>query len=82
LSWQQELELNQSIFKTVMSTNNINLSMKKNNEQKEYVFAIAAIFFAVLFLITLFYFKYSNENSTIDSTQKQQEAISTAKNKH
>jgi YbbR domain-containing protein len=51
--------------------------MKKNNEQKEYVFAIAAIFFAVLFLITLFYFKYSNENSTIDPKQKQQqEAIS------
>jgi preprotein translocase subunit SecG len=53
--------------------------MKKNNEQKEYVFAIAAIFFAVLFLITLFYFKYSNENSTIDQKQKQQqEAISAA----
>jgi YbbR domain-containing protein len=53
--------------------------MKKNNEQKEYVFAIAAIFFAVLFLITLFYFKYSNENSTIDPKQKQQqEAISAA----
>jgi hypothetical protein len=52
--------------------------MKKNNEQKEYVFAIAAISFAVLFLITLFYFKYSNENSTIDSKQKQQEAVSAA----
>tara|TARA_B110000240_G_scaffold18121_1_gene18486 strand:- start:398 stop:595 length:198 start_codon:yes stop_codon:yes gene_type:complete len=59
-----------------MSTNNINLSMKKNNEQKEYVFAVAAIFFAVLFLVTLFYVKYSNENSTIDSEQKQQESIS------
>jgi len=52
--------------------------MKKNNEQKEYAFAIAAICFAVLFLITLFYFKYSNENSIIDSKQKQQEAISAA----
>jgi ABC-type sugar transport system permease subunit len=50
--------------------------MKKNNEQKEYAFAIAAIFFAVLFLISLFYFKYSNENSTIDSTQKQLSSIS------
>ena len=59
-----------------MSTNNINLSKKKNNEQKEYVFAVAAIFFAVLFLVTLFYVKYSNENSTIDSEQKQQESIS------
>ena len=61
-----------------MSTNNINLSMKKNNEQKEYVFAVAAIFFGVLFLITLFYFKYSNENKTIDSKEKQQEPISYA----
>ncbi len=52
--------------------------MKKNNEQKEYAFAIAAICFAVLFLITLFYFKYSNENSIIDSKQKQQETISAA----
>ena len=59
-----------------MSTNNINLSTKKNNDQKEYVFAVAAIFFAVLFLVTLFYVKYSNENSTIDSEQKQQESIS------
>jgi NADH:ubiquinone oxidoreductase subunit 6 (subunit J) len=59
-----------------MSTNNINLSTKKNNEQKEYVLAVAAIFFAVLFLVTLFYVKYSNENSTIDSEQKQQESIS------
>ena len=59
-----------------MSTNNINLSTKKNNEQKEFVFAVVAIFFAVLFLVTLFYVKYSNENSTIDSEQKQQESIS------
>ena len=59
-----------------MSTNNINLSMKKNNDQKEYVFAVAAILFAVLFLVTLFYVKYSNVNSTIDSKQKQQESIS------
>jgi ABC-type phosphate transport system permease subunit len=59
-----------------MSTNNINLRMKKNNDQKEYVFAVAAILFAVLFLVTLFYVKYSNVNSTIDSKQKQQESIS------
>jgi|TARA_B110000208_G_scaffold90694_1_gene114236 hypothetical protein len=59
-----------------MSTNNINLSTKKNNEQKEFVFAVVAIFFAVLFLVTLFYVKYSNVNSTIDSEQKQQESIS------
>ena len=59
-----------------MSTNNINLSMKKNNEQKEYVFAVAAILFAVLFLVTLFYANYSNVNSTIDSKHKQQEPIS------
>ena len=50
--------------------------MKKNNEQKEFVFAVAAIFFSIIFLITLFYVKYSNENSTIDSEQKQQESIS------
>jgi cell division protein FtsX len=50
--------------------------MKKNNDQKEYVFAVAAILFAVLFLVTLFYVKYSNVNSTIDSKQKQQESIS------
>jgi preprotein translocase subunit SecG len=56
-----------------MSTNNINLSTKKNNDQKEYVFAVAAIFFAVLFLVTLFYVKYSNVNSTIDSKQQQQQ---------
>ena len=66
----------------MMSTNNINLSMKKNNDQKEYVFAVAAIFFAVLFLVTLFYVKYSNVNSTINSKQKQQEAISAVDNKH
>jgi len=59
-----------------MSTNNINLSVKKNNAQKEYVFAVAAIFFAVLFLITLFYVKYSNANSTLDSQQKKQETLS------
>ena len=59
-----------------MSTNNINLSMKKNNDQKEYVFAVAAIFFAVLFLVTLFYVKYSNVKNTRDSKQKQQEVIS------
>jgi len=64
-----------------MPTNNINLSKKKNNEQKEYVFAVAAIFFAVLFLVTLFYVKFSNENSTIDSKQKQQEAFSSVGNK-
>ena len=64
-----------------MSANNINLSTKKNNEQKEYVFAVAAIFFAVLFLVTLFYSKYSNENSSINSTPKQQKAISAAPNK-
>ena len=56
-----------------MSTNNINLSTKKNNEQKEYVFAVAAIFFAVLFLATLFYFKYSKVNSAKDSKQQQQQ---------
>ena len=56
-----------------MSTNNINLSTKKNNEQKEYVFAVAAIFFAVLFLVTLFYFKYSKVNSAKDSKQQQQQ---------
>jgi uncharacterized membrane protein YvbJ len=59
-----------------MSTNNINLSMKKNIEQKEFVFAVAAIFFAVIFLITLFYFKYSNENNIKYSSEKQQKAIS------
>jgi hypothetical protein len=59
----------------VMSTNNINLIMKKNNDQKEYVFAVAAIFFAVLFLATLFYFKYSKVNSTKDSKQQQQESM-------
>jgi phosphotransferase system glucose/maltose/N-acetylglucosamine-specific IIC component len=59
-----------------MSTNNINLSMKKNNDQKEYVFAVAAIFFAVLFLVTLFYVKYSNVKNARDSKQKQQEVIS------
>ena len=64
-----------------MATNNINLSMKKNNEQKEYVFAVAAIFFAVLFLVTLFYVKYSNVNSTIDSKQKQEKAVSDVVNK-
>ena len=64
-----------------MSTNNINLSMKKNNEQKEYVFAVAAILFAVLFLVTLFYVKYSNTNSILDSKQKQQEPISSVVHK-
>ena len=64
-----------------MSTNNINLSMKKNNEQKEYVFAVAAILFAVLFLFTLFYANYSNVNSTIDSKQKQHEPISSVVHK-
>tara|TARA_B100000795_G_scaffold262559_1_gene240626 strand:- start:555 stop:734 length:180 start_codon:yes stop_codon:yes gene_type:complete len=59
-----------------MSINNINLSMKKNNEQKEFVFAIAAIFISVIFLVTLFYVKYSNENNTIVSKETQQEAIS------
>ena len=63
-----------------MSTNNINLSTKKNNEQKEFVFAVVAIFFAVLFLVTLFYVKYSNVNSTIDSEQKQQEAVNSVVN--
>ena len=65
-----------------MSTNNINLSMKKNNEQKEYVFAVAAILFAVLFLITLFYVKYSNANSTLDSQQKKQETLSSVVRKY
>jgi len=64
-----------------MSTNNINLSMKKNNDQKEYVFAVAAILFAVLFLVTLFYVKYSNVNGTIDSKQKKQESISSVVHK-
>ena len=64
-----------------MSTNNINLSSKKNIEQKEYVFAVAAIFFAVLFLVTLFYFKYSNVKNTRDSKQKQQEVNSFVVNK-
>jgi len=50
--------------------------MKKNNEQKEFVFAIAAIFISVIFLVTLFYVKYSNENNTIVSKETQQEAIS------
>mgnify|MGYP006102821481 FL=1 len=59
-----------------MSINNINLSMKKNNEQKEFVFAIAAIFISVIFLVTLFYVKYSNENNTIVSKETQQETIS------
>ena len=68
----EKVVVNQLIYKSA----NINLSKKKNNEQKEYVFAVAAIFFAVLFLVTLFYVKYSNENSTIDSEQKQQESIS------
>jgi NADH:ubiquinone oxidoreductase subunit 6 (subunit J) len=63
-------------FKTVMSTNNINVSMKKSNEQKEFVFAVSAIFLSVIFLITLFYVKYSNEKNTIDSKEKQQEPIS------
>jgi len=65
-----------------MSTNNINLSMKKNNDQKEYVFAVAAIFFAVLFLVTLFYVKYSNANSTLDSQQNEQETLSSVVGKH
>ena len=64
-----------------MSTNNLNLSSKKNIEQKDYVFAVAAIFFAVLFLVTLFYFKYSNVKNTKDSKQKQQEVISFVVNK-
>jgi hypothetical protein len=64
-----------------MSTNNIKLRMKKNNDQKEYVFAVAAILFAVLFLVTLFYVKYSNVNGTIDSKQKKQESISSVVHK-
>tara|TARA_B100000809_G_scaffold221500_1_gene229829 strand:- start:316 stop:513 length:198 start_codon:yes stop_codon:yes gene_type:complete len=64
-----------------MSTNNINLNMKNNNEQKEYVFAVAAIFCGVLFLVTLFYAKYSNQNNTIDSKEKKQEAISSVVHK-
>lgn len=55
--------------------------MKKNNKQKEYVFAVAAILFAVLFLVTLFYVKYSNTNSILDSKQKQQEPISSVVHK-
>jgi uncharacterized membrane protein YvbJ len=64
-----------------MSTNNINLSTRKKYEQKEFVFAIAALFFAVIFLITLFYFKYSNENNIKYSSEKQQKAISYVDNK-
>ena len=50
--------------------------MKKNNKQKEFVFAVAAIFLAIIFLITLFYVKYSNENNKIDLKEKQSEVIS------
>jgi uncharacterized membrane protein len=56
--------------------------MKKNNEQKEFVFAVAAIFLSIIFLTTLFYVKYSNENNTIDLKEKQQEVISHASSKH
>jgi hypothetical protein len=56
--------------------------MKKNNEQKEFVFAVAAIFFSIIFLITLFYVKYSNENNTIDLKKKQQEVNSYVFSKH
>jgi uncharacterized membrane protein len=65
-----------------MSTNNIISSMKKNNEQKEFVFAVAAIFFSIIFLITLFYVKYSNENNKIDLKEKQSEVISYATPKY
>jgi heme/copper-type cytochrome/quinol oxidase subunit 2 len=56
--------------------------MKKNNEQKEFVFAVAAIFLSVIFLITLFYVKYSNENNTINLKKKQQEVNSYVSSKH
>ncbi|EAR12536.1 hypothetical protein PI23P_07920 [Polaribacter irgensii 23-P] len=59
--------------KKVMFTSNTNSSVKKNKDQKEYAFAVAALFFGVLFLITLFYIKYSNANSTLESKQKEQE---------
>jgi|TARA_B110000114_G_C14858808_1_gene303880 uncharacterized protein (UPF0333 family) len=65
-----------------MSTNNIISSMKKNNKQKEFVFAVAAIFLAIIFLITLFYVKYSSENNTLDSKEKQPEVISYVTSKH
>jgi heme/copper-type cytochrome/quinol oxidase subunit 2 len=54
----------------------------KNNKQKEFVFAVAAIFLSVIFLITLFYVKYSDENNTIDPKEKQQEVISYGTPKH
>jgi NADH:ubiquinone oxidoreductase subunit 6 (subunit J) len=73
---------NKSILTKVMSTNNINLSVKKNNDQKEYVFAVAAIFFAVLFLVTLFYVKYSSANSNLDSQQKKQETLGSVVRKY
>jgi len=50
--------------------------MKKNKEQKEFVFAVVAIFLAVIFLVTLFYVKYANENNAIHTKEKQQEAVS------
>lgn len=56
--------------------------MKKNNEQKEFVFAVAAIFFSIIFLITLFYVKYSNENNKLDLKEKQSEVISYATPKY
>jgi uncharacterized membrane protein len=56
--------------------------MKKNNEQQEFVFAVAAIFLSIIFLITLFYVKYSNENNTIEMKEKQQEVISFVSSKH
>jgi|TARA_B110000091_G_scaffold192476_1_gene216925 heme/copper-type cytochrome/quinol oxidase subunit 2 len=56
--------------------------MKKNNKQKEFVFAVAAIFLAIIFLITLFYVKYSSENNTLDSKEKQPEVISYVTSKH
>jgi heme/copper-type cytochrome/quinol oxidase subunit 2 len=65
-----------------MSTYNIISSMKKKNEQKEFVFAIAAIFLGIIFLITLFYIKYSNENNTIDLKEKQQKVNSYVSSKH
>ena len=58
-----------------MSANNINLNMKRSNKQKEYLFALAAIFLSIIFLITLFYVKYSNKNNIIDAKEKQQEPI-------
>jgi hypothetical protein len=56
-------------------------STAKNMAATAKTYSFCSLFFFILKFI-LFYVKYSNVNSTINSKQKQQEAISAVDNKH